>query len=137
MEMKEFIEMGEKKAGKQIELANYLNIQSSTLRLVKQGKKSLTTALCIKLARYIEADELEVIAASNLIIEKDEERRKIFESCLKKTSKVASIAMIIGATTLLTPSSESFVKTDTYKETNAGDFILCCYFDFFTQTYQA
>lgn len=109
MEMKKFIEMGEKKAGKQIELAKYLNIQASTLGLVKQGKKSLTTALCIKLARYIEVDELEVIAASNLIIEKDEERRKIFESCLKKTSRAATVtiaAFIISILTLapITPT---------------------------------
>jgi transcriptional regulator with XRE-family HTH domain len=103
MEMKKFIEMGEKKAGKQIELAKYLNIQASTLGLVKQGKKSLTAALCIKLARYINVDELEVIAASNLIIEKDEERRKIFESCLKKTSKAAGVtaaAIVISILTL-------------------------------------
>ena len=105
--MKKYIEIGEKKAGKQIELANYLNIQSSTLRLVKQGKKSLTTAMCIKLARYIEEDELEVIAASNLIIEKDEERRKIFESCFKKTSKAASFiiaALFLAVISITSPN---------------------------------
>lgn len=107
MEMKKYIEMGEKKAGKQIELANFLDIQSSTLRLVKQGKKSLTNAVCIKLARYIEVDELEVIAASSLIIEKDEERRKIFESCFKKTSRAANFivaALLLALVTITSPN---------------------------------
>ncbi len=102
MEMKKYIEMGEENAGRQIDLAKYLDTQASTLRLVKQGKKSLTAAVCIKLARYINIDELEVIAASNLIIEKDEERRKIFESCFKAGSKAASIAMVIGVTSIMT-----------------------------------
>jgi transcriptional regulator with XRE-family HTH domain len=104
MEMKKFIEMGEKKAGKQIELARYLNIRPSTLRIVKSGRTSLPVAVCIELARYINVDELEVIAASNLIIEKNEERRKTFESCFK-TVKTASIALAIGVATIGTPST--------------------------------
>ncbi|SET65015.1 Helix-turn-helix [Nitrosomonas marina] len=125
MEMREFIEMGEKKAGTQKQLAEYLDTRYTTLGLVKNGKKSLTTALCIKLARYIEVDELEVIAASNLIIEKDEERRKIFESCLKRSSKAASIAMIIGATALSAPSTNSFENSGSYHTSVAKQFILC------------
>jgi DNA-binding XRE family transcriptional regulator len=109
MKMREFIETGEKKAGTQKKLAEILNTRYTTLGLVKNGKKSLTTAICIKLARYIKVDELEVIAASNLIIEKDEERRKIFESCLKKTSKAAGVtaaAIVISILTLapITPT---------------------------------
>lgn len=114
MEMREFIEMGERKAGKQVMLAKYLNVKPSTLRIVKSGRTSLTTALCIKLARYIEVDELEVIAASNLIIEKDEERRKIFESCLKKAGKAAgttAAALVISASAL--PSNSLINNAET------------------------
>lgn len=113
MEMKKFIEMGEEKAGKQVELARYLNIRPSTLRIVKSGRTSLPVALCIKLARYIGVDELEVIAASNLIIEKNEERRKIFESCFK-TAKTASIVVALGAATMISPATVK-AETNTYK----------------------
>lgn len=107
MEMKEFIEMGEKKAGSQKELAKILDTRYTTLVAVKNGKRSLTAAICIKLARYINIDELEVIAASNLIIEKDEERRKIFESCFKGASKAASVALIVGVTSIMTADANT------------------------------
>lgn len=100
MEMKEFIEKGEKKAGSQKELAEYLGTRYTTLVAVKAGRKSLTTALCIKLARYINEDEIKVIAASNLIIEKDEERKKIFESCLSWFVVVIFASVL----TVMTPS---------------------------------
>lgn len=88
MEMKKYIEMGEKKAGKQIELARILDVRDSTLRLVKSGNNGLPDAICIKLADYIEVNPLHVIAASNLVTEKNEERRKIFESCLSEENRI-------------------------------------------------
>lgn len=104
MEMKKYIELGEEKAGSQKKLAEYLDTRYTTLGLVKSGKKSLTTALCIKLARYIEEDELKVIAASNLIIEKDENRRKIFESCFSKVASFTIAAFFLAVISIMTPS---------------------------------
>ncbi|MDC8445206.1 MAG: helix-turn-helix domain-containing protein [Nitrosomonas sp.] len=105
MEIKEFIEIGERKAGTQKELAKYLNIAASTLRIVKSGRTSLDPAYCIKLARFINKDEIEVIAASRLVTEKDEEKRKIFESCFKRTSQAACIGLVVGLSMILTPST--------------------------------
>ncbi len=109
MEMKKFIEMGEKKAEKQITLAKILGISGAYIRMVKSGRRGFSDDICIKLADYINEDRLEVIAASNLVTEKDEERRKIFESCLRKTSKVAgatAAAIVISILTLapITPT---------------------------------
>jgi len=92
MEMKNYIEKAEKKAGKQIELAKLLGISDAYIRMVKAGKRGFPDDICIKIADYIDEDRLEVIAASNLVTEKDEEKRKIFESCFTKTSKAASKA---------------------------------------------
>lgn len=122
MDMKEFIEMGEKKAGSQKELAEYLGTRYTTLVAVKAGKKSLTTALCIKLGRYIDVDELEVIAASNLIIEKDAERRKIFESCIKKTSQAACLGIVVALSLIMTPSTAHAASLN---EVGSSHFILC------------
>ena len=100
MKMKTYIEMGEKKAGKQIELAKILNIRDTALRLAKSGKKGLPDAICIKLADYIEVDRIEVIAASNLVTEKDEERRKIFESCFTRAASIAAAALIFAGSSM-------------------------------------
>ena len=100
MDIKIYIERGEKKAGKQIELARFLGIRDTTLRLAKSGKMGLPDAICIKLADYIEADRLEVIAASNLVTEKDEERRKIFESCFTRAASIAAAALIFAGSSM-------------------------------------
>lgn len=125
MDMKKYIEMGEEKAGNQVKLAKFLNIQPSTLGLVKMGKKSLTAALCLKLAQFIEVDEVKVISASNLIIEKNPERRKIFESYLKGGSKAASFALIavfLSVNLIMTPTPAN-ASQQTFDM--AEEFILC------------
>ena len=100
MKMKNYIEEAEKKAGKQIELAKILNISSSNIRLIKAGKRGLSADMCIVLADFIGADRLEVIAASNLVTEKDEKKRKIFESCFSRAASVAAAALVISILTL-------------------------------------
>ena len=101
MQMKKFIEEAERKAGKQTELARILGISDAYIRMVKTGKRGFADDICIKLADYIEADRLEVIAASNLVTEKDEEKRKLFESCFQKVASVAGVAIVISMLTLV------------------------------------
>lgn len=60
-------------------------------------------ALCIKLADFIDVNRLEVIAASNLITEKDEERRKIFESCFSRVANFTIATFILGVICIMTP----------------------------------
>ena len=95
MDMKKFLELGEEKAGKQIELAKILGIPDSYIRIVKSGRRGLPADVCIKLADYIEANRLEVIAASNLVTEKDEEKRKIFESCFTTAASVSFLMFVV------------------------------------------
>ena len=108
MDMKTYIELGEKKAGKQIELARILNIRDTALRLAKSGKKGLPDAVCIKLADYIEVNPLLVIAASNLVTEKDEERRKVFESCFTRAASVLLALAIVNNSALLSEKSDIY-----------------------------
>lgn len=99
MEMRNYLEIAEKKAGKQIELAKMLEVSSSFIRMVKAGKKGLSDDMCIVLADFINEDRLKVIAASNLVTVKDEKKRKIFESCFTKqktTARDTATKLIIG-----------------------------------------
>ncbi len=99
MELKNYIENAEKKAGSQKNLSDILGISAGYIRMAKGEKRGFPEAICIKLADYLEEDRLSVIAASGLVTEKDQERRKILESCFKKVASVASIALV---TTMLT-----------------------------------
>lgn len=102
MDMKNYIEQAEKKAGSQIKLAEMLDITASYIRMVKASKRGLPIEMCIMLADYIGADRLEVIVASNLVTEKDEKKRRILESCF---SRAASITVAALFTSILMFSS--------------------------------
>jgi len=82
MQLKEYIEMGERAAGSQVKLASYLEQNDSNMRKMKQDKRGLPDPMCIKLAHLVGVDPLHVIAASNLVTEKSTSRRKLLESCL-------------------------------------------------------
>lgn len=125
MNMKSFIELGEQKAGKQIELAKILDIRDTALRNAKSGKYGLPDAVCIELANYIGADPLEVIAASNLVTEKDERRRKVFENCLSKTNRAASFIVAALFIALITITSPNPANASQATVPIAEQFVLC------------
>ena len=122
MEMKNFIEQAERKAGKQVELAKTLGVTAGYLRAVKAGKKGFSTDMCIVLADYIGADRLEVIAASNLVTEKDERKRKIFESCFSTAASLTITAVFVALITIMTPSPANASPVTTPVATQ---FVLC------------
>lgn len=123
MDMRTYIEKGEKKAGKQIELARILGISDAYIRNAKNGRSGLPDAICYKLAEYIEEEIGNVVAASNLVTEKDESRRKVFENYLKKTGertlKTIMGGLIISMLTM-TPQSpaEAASVSSIYKNIN-------------------
>ena len=103
MLINEYIEKAEKKAGKQIELAKILGISDGYIRMVKAGKRGFSNEISIILADYIEEDRLEVIAASSLVNEKDEKKRKIFESCFSRAAGIIIVTSVISIMTLAPP----------------------------------
>lgn len=96
MEFKNYIENGERKAGKQAELAKILRISDASIRAAKRGIRGLPDTVCYELAEYLGEEIGRVIAARNLVTEKDESRRKIFENYLKKSGENAAKMMIGG-----------------------------------------
>ena len=125
MKMKEFIEAAEKKAGKQLELAKMLDISDAYLRMVKSGKRSLSNDVCIQIADYIKADRLEVIAANNLVTEKDEKKRKILESCFSTAANFAFAALLLSVFSMMTPSPANASQQSLSAKTSAEVFVLC------------
>lgn len=78
MTLKELLEAGTAKAGEQQKLAALLHIHPGVITQAKAGKRGLPVSACILLANYLGIESTPVIAASELITEKDEERRKAF-----------------------------------------------------------
>jgi plasmid maintenance system antidote protein VapI len=75
MELRDYIDEGTNIIGSQKGLAEAIGQYPSTLRRVRVNRKGLPIDACIKLAKIIDADPLEVIAASELVTEKKPEKR--------------------------------------------------------------
>jgi hypothetical protein len=82
MELKDFIDTGAEKRGSIASLARYLDQGETALRDARKKKRGLPAYACIKLAEYIGVEPIQVIAASELVTEKREERREIFQRFL-------------------------------------------------------
>lgn len=78
MELRDYIESGIAKFGTGTELAKALGMNANQVRDAKGHRCGLPVWACIKLSSMIGADPLEVIAASELVTEKREDRKAIF-----------------------------------------------------------
>lgn len=117
MNINEYLDKAQEKAGSQVNLAKTLEISARYIRLVREGKRGFPDDICIQIADYIEVDRLEVIAASNLVTEKDEKKRKIFESCFRKVAGVAAAAVLTSIVTLpsISPANAQEISSDLQK----------------------
>jgi hypothetical protein len=86
MELKDYIEQGAKKQGSLSALGRYLGQSEGAIRGAKSQARGLPVYACLRLAEYINADPLQVIVSSELVTEKREERRKIFQHFLTKNN---------------------------------------------------
>ena len=127
MKLNDYLDIAERKAGKKIELARVLGISDAYLRLVRNEKRGLAIEGCILLADYINADRLEVIAASNLVTEKDERKRKIIESCFtgSRAASFTVTALFIGVILIMTPSSAHASWATVSGDSMIEYFVLC------------
>ena len=104
MELRDYIEQGAKKAGSLTELGKILDMSQPTISGAKAHKRPMTNKAVVQLAEYIGADLKAVIAANELVTEKDEKKRA-FWSPFVQHAKAASIALAFSlVTTFVTPS---------------------------------
>lgn len=78
MNLSEIISKGAEVAGSQKALATALGIQPTHLSNAKAGKYGLPSYACVKLGSILGIEPMTVIAASELVTEKNPERRAIF-----------------------------------------------------------
>ena len=75
MTLSDFITKGIESAGGVIALAEKIGVGRTNIPNAKAGERGLPNVACVKLAKLIDADPLAVIAASELVTEKDEKKR--------------------------------------------------------------
>ena len=113
MNLRDYIEMGEMEAGSQVKLAEFLMMNPANIRNAKRGTQGIPDAMCIKLAKLVKVTEIEVIAASNLVTEKNPERRKIFEGCLATLTSIA-FAMLLTANSTTSEAKSMLQNNSTH-----------------------
>lgn len=109
--LKNYIEEGAKKAGSLTALGRMLGISQPDMSNAKAEKKPIPVKACVQLAEFIEADLKAVIAANELVTEKDEAKRAFWTPFVQH-AKAASIALEFSlVTNFVTPSPAQAAQT--------------------------
>lgn len=112
MELRDYIDQGAKKAGSVSALARQLGLLQQSMNEAKHHRRQLPLDSAVKLADYIEADRIAVIAANELATEKKAEKQAFWRP-FAQNAKAASIALVLTSVTFFvtpTPTEAAQVK---------------------------
>lgn len=113
MEFRDYLLRGEEAAGGREKLADALEQKANAITDAKGNRRGLPVYACITLSKLIGADPLEVIAASELVTEKREDRKAIFRPFVQmgrlSHPMIAPFATILTALTLAIGNSTSTI----------------------------
>lgn len=98
MSLKKYIVLAIKDTGSQRELSDYLGVSSQQLTNAKNGRAGLPIAICCQIAQIIGINEMEVISASELITEKNQERRAVLLPFINHAASVILGTVILNMT---------------------------------------
>lgn len=114
MELRDYIDIGAKKAGSLTELGKLLDMSQPTISGAKAHKRPMTDVQLKKLATYINVSFDELVAANNIAMGKNVEFWRPFV----QHAKAASIALAFSlVTNFVTPSpaeASQAVMTSSY-----------------------
>ncbi|WP_220635696.1 hypothetical protein [Georgfuchsia toluolica] len=105
MELREMIELAEKTGYTVRALAKELGVIDSNLTAAKHGRRGLPNASCGKLAEIIGIDRWTVVAASDLVTEKNEQRRAYLLPFVRHAAIV--LLAVIATDVSMTSTSEA------------------------------
>jgi lambda repressor-like predicted transcriptional regulator len=100
MTQTDYITAGIEKRGSLAALARYLDQAEATMRDARNLKRGLPTYACVSLAKLLDVPPMEIIAASELVTAKTEERRALFLPFVQ-TAKNLHRSMIAGLAGLI------------------------------------
>jgi transcriptional regulator with XRE-family HTH domain len=107
MDLRDYIEEGQRRHKSLKELAVYLGVTPNSLTDAKAHRRSLSASACVKLSDLLNVDLREIIAASELATERKEEKRAFWLPFVKSAQigKIAGLTLILAVVTnFVTPS---------------------------------
>lgn len=107
MELNQYVKMGILQKGSVSALAAHLGIAANSVTDAKAHRRGLPNDACVKLARLLNVDAMDVIAASELATETKAEKREFWLSFVNpaKAARVAGMVIFWGiVTNFVTPS---------------------------------
>lgn len=106
MELRDYIEIGTKKAGNLTALGKILDVSQPNMSHSKAQKKPLPIDAVVKLADYIGTDLHALIAANELVTERKEEKRRFWFTFVEnvRIHQIVLALTIVGVTNFVTPS---------------------------------
>ena len=122
MLMKDYIEQGAEKAGGLTALGLILGLRQQEMSSAKAHKRALPAKAVVQLAEYIEADLKAVIAANELVTEKDEAKRAFWSPFVEHARAAGFVLGIVLVTSFVTASP---AEASNRVEMQFGKFVLC------------
>lgn len=101
MELREMIESAANIAGSQAALAKVIGVRPDQLTHAKAARAGLPAAACYQLAHILSIDPAAVVAASELVTEKNPEKRAVFAPFVLGVPRTAA-AWILGIVSIAT-----------------------------------
>lgn len=102
MELRDYLELGRKKAGTLTALGNLLGLTQPQISTIKAHRKPLPDTALVRLAEFIDVPERELIAANNIAMGKHVDFWRPFV----EHARAASLAMALAVVTIfVTPIS--------------------------------
>lgn len=104
MELRDYIEAGEKAKNGREALAAFLGVNPNNVTNAKRNARGLPIDACAKLAKLLGVPEIEVIAASELATEKKPEKRAFWLPFVEHAKAAAFVLTLASVTNFATPS---------------------------------
>jgi len=122
MELRDYIEQAANKAGSVSALARMLGLNQPDVSNAKAMKKRLPNKAVVEIAEYIGADLKAVIAANELVTEKDEAKRAFWSPFVEHARAAAILVGLALVTNFVTPSP---AQASSYLGQVNNLFVLC------------
>ena len=122
MLMRDYIEQGAKKAGSLTALGKELGLVQQSISAAKDHKRPLPVKAVVQLADYIGADLKSVIAANELVTEKDEAKRAFWTPFVQHAKAATIVLGLLVVTGAVTPSPAQ--ASSQFEQANM-QFVLC------------
>ncbi|MDR2244804.1 MAG: hypothetical protein LBE15_05290 [Burkholderiales bacterium] len=124
MKLNDYIQIGINTTGSGAELSRRLDMLYNNFCDAKAEKRGLPSHACVKLAEIINADPLEVIAASEMVTEKKPERQALWRRVLEHRHAAAMTFCFALVTGFLTSEETSLFITSSLQAEKIHSFYI-------------